>query len=400
MSWTEEDRLLLRCLRTKIDQRTIHKTVNIEKSGIDWGYFLKKARENGVSAPVYAKLNENEPNFLTIPSEISEALRNDYYLNATKNALVFNELGKVLEEFNKTGPAVLVLKGAALAEAVYKNLAFRPMLDVDLLVKKEDLAVLDEKLRALGYWPSDRAVEDVDLSSTYLTTLDYRSSSDNSLSLHIHWHFVNSSVPNDSLVKNIKMENIWRDAIEVRIADVETLVMAPHHLLIHLSEHALRVRHSLSKLSFLYDIHEAVNSYREQLDWSRLINESLEFDLNRMVYLSLYFASEFLGTKIHKEALSRLKPVRFSLGERIFMNSVLNNRHLHGLSYFVHLAMNKGLYKKAKFIGRTFFPPRQIMAQRSFIPLSNLSCAHYFQRINEILLQLLKVLKFAPSRKA
>ena len=400
MSWTNEDRLLLYCLGTNMSAITAQKITEFEKSGIDWAYFLKKARENGVSAPVYAKLNENEPNFLTIPSEISEALRNDYYLNATKNALVFNELGKVLEEFNKTGPAVLVLKGAALAEAVYKNLAFRPMLDVDLLVKKEDLAVLDEKLKALGYWPSDRAVEDIDLSSTYLTTLDYRSSSDNSLSLHIHWHFVNSTVPNDSLVENIKMENIWRDAIEARIADVETLVMAPHHLLIHLSEHALRVRHSLSKLSFLCDIHEVVNSYKEQLDWSRLINESLEFNLNRMVYISLYFASEFLATKIPKEVLSRLRPVRFSLGERIFMNSVLNNRHFTGLSYFVHLAMNKGLYKKSKFVGRTFFPPRQIMAQRSFIPLSNLSCAHYFQRINEILLQLLKVLKFAPSRKA
>lgn len=400
MSWTEEDRLLLSCLRTETDKIDKNKILEAKISGINWGNFLKRAKENSISSLIYSKLNENKHDFLTTPAKIFQELKKDYYLNAARNALIFEELGRILNTLGQKGPQVIVLKGAALAETVYKNLAFRPMLDIDLLVKKDDLRDLDEQLKKLRYWPSDRDVNDIDLSSSYLTTLDYRSSSENSISLHIHWHFVNSTVPNDSLVENIKMENIWRDAIEAKIADVETLVMAPHHLLVHLSEHALRVSHSLCKMAFFYDIHETINSHKEQLDWDSLISETLEFNLNRMVYLSLHFTSEYLGTKIPKYVFSSLKPRHFSLGERIFKNSVSNNRHFPGSSYFVHLAMNKGLYKKAKFIGRTFFPPRQIMAQRSYIPKSKLGYTYYFRRANEIFLQLLKILKFSPSKKA
>ncbi|UCC38711.1 MAG: nucleotidyltransferase family protein [Candidatus Aminicenantes bacterium] len=400
MSWTEEDRLLLSCLRAGTDKIAQDKIVEGKISGIDWGNFLKRARDNGISALIYSKLNENKPDFPNTLSEIFEELKKDYYLNAAKNALIFEELGRILKALGTTGPQVIVLKGAALAEIVYKNLAFRPMLDIDLLVKNEDINGLDKKLKALGYGPSDSNVNDIDLSSSYLTTLDYRSSSEHSFSLHIHWHFVNSTVPNYSLVENIKMENIWRDAVEAEIADAKTLVMAPHHLLIHLSEHALRVSHSLSKISFFYDIHETINSHEEQLDWDCLISESFEFNLNRMVYLSLYFTSEFLATRIPEYVFSGLKPEHFSLGERIFMNSVSDNRHFPGLSYLVHLAMNKGLYKKARFIGRTFFPPRQIMAQRNYVSPSKLDYTYYFRRANEIFLQLLKILRLSPSKKA
>lgn len=390
MNWREEDRLLLYCCQTEIDESTKNKIIKAGRKSIDWDILLEKAKKNGVSALIYFKLKENKIDFLDIPSDILEELKRDYYLNATTNALIFEELGKVLRAFRKVGLQVIVLKGAALAEKVYGNIALRPMSDADILVKREDLVNADEQLKMLGYNPSDSSVDDIDLSSTYLTTLDYRSPAENSPSFHIHWHFVNSTIPNESYIKNINMENIWEDAEKTKIADVETLVMAPHHLLIHLSEHALRVTHSLSKLSFLCDINQVVNFYRGNLDWDRLIEESFEFKLNRMVYLSLYFTSIFLGTPIAEDVLSRLRPERFSLGERIFMNFMSDNKSFAGLSYLVHLSMNKGLFKKMKFVGRTFFPPRQFIAQRSYIPLAEVSWIHYFRRTNEVFSRLFK----------
>jgi len=390
LSWTEEDRLLLYCCRTQIDNNTKHKIIKIGRSRIDWNIFLEEARENGISAIVYFKLNKNKKVCSNIPSVIFEELNNDYYFSATKNALIFEELGKFLEAFKEAGIRVVVLKGAALAEKIYGNIALRPMSDIDLLIKEEDLAHTDRLLEMLGYRSADRSVDDIDFTSAYLTTLDYRNTSDNSLSFHIHWHFVNSTIPNESYVKNIKMENIWRDAEKTNIANTETLVMAPHHLLIHLSEHALRVTHSLSKLSFLCDIDQAISFYAEEIDWDRLIDESYRFNLSRMVYLSLYFTSKFLGTPIPEDVLSKLRPKRFSLGEKIFMNRISNNKRFTGLSYLVHLSMNKGLFKKMKFVVRTFFPPRQFIAQRSYIPLSEVSWIHYLRRTNEVFSRLFK----------
>jgi hypothetical protein len=363
-----------------------------ERNGLDWDIFVEKARENGVSAVVHARLDEIKKECLDIPSSILNELKKDYYLNATKNTLIFKELGRSLEAFKKSGLEVIVLKGAALAEEVYGNIALRPMSDVDLLVKGADMAHADVQLKTVGYRPIDAAVDEVDFSSTYLTTLDYRSPEENSPSFHIHWHFVNSTIPNESYIKNIKIENIWRDAENAKIAGVETLIMAPHHQLIHLSEHALRVTHSLSKLRLLCDINEAVNFYQKQLDWSRLIKESFKFNLDRMVYLSLYFSYKFLETQIPEDVLSELRPKHFSVGEKIFMNAISRNLRFPGLSYFVHLSMNKGLFTRLKFVGRTFFPPRQFIAQRNYIPLSEVKFAHYLRRANEVFSRFFKVL--------
>ncbi|NIM90443.1 MAG: hypothetical protein GTO17_05790 [Candidatus Aminicenantes bacterium] len=392
MSWTQEDRLLLYCCRREKEELVERKIIEAVKNRLDWGIFLEKARENGVSALLYSRLNEIMQDYPSIPGDIFEGFEEDYYLNATKNTLIFKELGKVLEAFKNSGPEVIVLKGAALAEEVYENIALRPMSDVDLLVKEEDMAHADERLKTLGYGPVDAGVDEVDFSSTYLTTLDYRSREENSPSFHIHWHFVNSTIPNESYIRNIKMENVWRDAENTEIAGVETLVMAPHHLLIHLSEHALRVTHSLSKLSLLCDINEAVNYYQGRLDWSRLIYETYEFNLDKMVYLSLYFSSKFLGTQIPEDVLSELRPKHFSVGEKIFMNAISRNRRLPGLSYFVHLSMNRGVFAKLKFVGRTFFAPRQFIAQRNYIPLSEVKLIHYLRRANEVFSRFFKVL--------
>jgi len=340
---------------------------------------------------VSIRLPEIVPNRDGIPKYVTDELRKDYYLSATKNTLIFNETENILNVFNEAGLRVIVLKGAALAETAYNNLALRPMSDVDLLVKKEDLFSIDEQLKGIGYFPSDRSVDDIDLSSTYLTTLDYRNTSANSPSFHIHWHFVNSSIPNYSYIHNIEMEDIWQDAEKVNIANVETLIMAPHHLIIHLSEHALRVTHSLSKLSLLCDINEAINSYKDRLDWERLIKYSLKFKLDRMVYISLYFTSKFLTAKIPEGVLLRLRPKHFSLGERIFINAISNNDRPSGLSYLVHLSMNRGLFRKVRFVGRTFFPPRHIIAQRRYIPQSRTSYKDYLRRINEVFLHFFKI---------
>ena len=95
----------------------------MQRRSLDWNSFLRKARENGISAVIYSKLKEIKKDFPHIPSFIFKELKKDYFLNATKNSLIFEELAKVLEAFRKARVQVIVLKGAVLAEKMYGNLA-------------------------------------------------------------------------------------------------------------------------------------------------------------------------------------------------------------------------------------------------------------------------------------
>ena len=377
MTWTMEDSLLVYCCRTRNGDPPVIRD-------IDWNIFLKKARNEGVSPLVFSRLPGLAEHY-DIPEYVAEELKKDYYLSATKNALIFEELKKVLGLFNQSKLQIIVMKGAALAETIYGNLALRPMSDIDLLVKKEDLHQVDELLKKLGYSPADRSVDDVDFTSTYLTTLDYRNSAKNSPSFHIHWHFVNSTIPNESYINHIKMDDIWQDAVKTNIADIETWVMSPHHLIIHLSEHALRVTHSLSKLSYFCDIDKAINYYGKDLDWNLLVRDTIRFNLNKMVYTTLYFSRYFIKAEVPKDVLLKLKPKRFSIPEKIFMRKTAENKRTPGMSYLIHLSMNKGLAKKLKFMVRTLFPPKDILAQRSYISSSDMNYRYYLGRIREVL---------------
>jgi len=386
VTWTLEDRLLLYCCKKKI-QDEVQSDIADTFGDIDWNSFLEKARREGVSPLVFLRLSETVGHSSTVPLGVIEELKKDYYTTAARNSLIFKELGRVLEAFNHAGVETVVLKGAALAEMVYRNLALRSMSDVDLLIKKEEIYNIDLILKRLGYYsPDARGIDIVAVPPDYLTTLAYISSSKNSPCFHIHWHFVNSTIPNDSLIRDISMSNIWRDAKKASIAGVETLVMAPHHLLIHLAEHSLRVTHSLSKLCFLCDINEAVEAYCETIDWEALIRESRRFNLDWLVYLPLYFAGEFLTTKIPKKVLLRLRPERFSLYEKIFIKLVSNNRRFSGLSYLLHLSSNKGVSEKGRFVLRTLFPPCHVIAQRCGISPKKVGFIFYLRRMNEVVM--------------
>ena len=391
MSWLREDKLLLLCCRTEIGDKERNKLTEIQINKIDWDCFLEKARQEGISPIVFLMLPRIITDKNIIPGHVTDEFKKDYYLTAKKNILTLNSLGNILDVFNKAGLKVIVLKGAALAETVYGNLALRSMSDVDLLVKKEDLYRINEQLNDLGYYPTDRSVDDVDLSSTYLTSLDYRNPLGNSPSLHIHWHFVNSTIPNESYISQINMEDIWRDAVRTNIANTGTWVMSPHHLIIHLAEHALRVTHSLSKLSYFCDIDRSINYYGKGLDWSLLVRDTIRFNLNKMVYTTLYFSRYFIEAKIPEDVLLKLKPERFGIPEKIFMRKTAENKRTPGMSYLIHLSMNKGLVKKLKFVGRTLFPPKDILAQRSYISGSDMNYRYYINRIRDVLTHIFKL---------
>jgi hypothetical protein len=64
---------------------------------------------------------------------------------------LLRELAIVLNACQRHSIQVLVLKGAALAETVYKDIALRPMSDVDLLVKPAQLAQTRHLLATLGF---------------------------------------------------------------------------------------------------------------------------------------------------------------------------------------------------------------------------------------------------------
>ena len=65
---------------------------------------------------------------------------------AGQNILIYEEFKEILSAFKNKGIDIIVLKGAAFAETIYSHIGQRRMADIDLLLRKQDLAEADKEL--------------------------------------------------------------------------------------------------------------------------------------------------------------------------------------------------------------------------------------------------------------
>jgi hypothetical protein len=117
---------------------------------IDWDHLTALGCRHGIAPLIYHHLRQTE-GVSTLPPSAIDGLRRTYYGNVARNTLLYQELHGVLSALQGMGSQVIVLKGAALAETVYPDRVLRPMSDIDLLVRPEEIARIEDTLIDLGY---------------------------------------------------------------------------------------------------------------------------------------------------------------------------------------------------------------------------------------------------------
>ncbi|MCX5836895.1 MAG: nucleotidyltransferase family protein, partial [Deltaproteobacteria bacterium] len=297
----------------------------------DWTNLVEQARREGVSAVLFHNITSHHLEDL-VPQDRCRDLSNQYYANLKSNLLIIGELREVLATFQDAGIPCIVLKGIALAERVYPNIAMRGMSDVDILVKKDALFKVDDYLSSLGYLSQDSSVEKaIHNPAGYLASLEYRKNA-SPLNLHVHWHIVNTSVPATMFVEQIDINRLWEQSTMTAVADSRALMLRPEHLIIYLCEHALRVGHSFDRLILICDIFYAIKASENVIDWDFMIGECRRFNLSRFVYYGLSIVKHYTSLGIPDECFTQLKPSDMSWGEKYFLSLQLNNRRIRGSS--------------------------------------------------------------------
>ncbi len=382
MNWPKEDRLIFICARATLRQELKEQIKELLKAHLDWYYILDKAQKEGVSPLLYYNLSKMPGDGHNPPQDILDRLEKDYYRNVARNMGLYYKLEKILKALKRAGIEVILLKGAFLAETVYRQRALRPMGDIDLLIRKEDLREIHRILNSLGYFSPHNYQDYLNIPhSPYLNTLIYQTQSPIHFFLHLHWHLTNASRPLHAYTSKIDMDSIWNEAVSFNIGNTSAMTMSPHHMLIHLCEHAFR--HSFDRLILLSDIFELIRYYDKHLLWNQVIKEANRFNLIRPLYYSLYFTHKFLGAKIPRGILSSIRPVNFTFWERKFISLILNNVRGPDLSFPMYLSIQSGLTQKIRFLWNTLFPPSQDMAHIYARNAHSTNAPHHIVRLHK-----------------
>ncbi len=339
--------LLLDCLRTEAKERE-----NVWMGGLtfsDWEIILQQANKHKLAPLLYHKLHTLRIN---LPADISQRLQFVYLQSAARNTYIYHKLSEVLDVLQKEGIPCIVLKGAHLAETMYESIALRPMADIDLLVRPEDLAKTQQYLIKTGH---------LALNSD--------------LPLDIHW-----SIERLLIQVHRNMNTVWKRAQPARIAGSEALALAPEDLLVHLCLH-LSVHHLFQGrgLRSLWDIRATIAYYSCQLKWEQITNTVNEWGICAPLYLTLVLAKELVGARIPDDVLEDLKPqsleppIKQWALQQIFQKPA----EMFSLSpCFWQLWMPGSAGKKVVTFRKLLFPPPKVVSQA--YPSSFGSIRNYF----------------------
>lgn len=283
-----DTRTLLALLRPSVEPSAITESINLPASR--WNNLTDQATRHGV-APLLHRALLLGGRLPQIPSAAVTKLAAERQITALDNLRNFSEFGRVARALQAHSIPMIALKGMHLADLVYRDISLRPMSDIDILVPFVQVDAAVEVLVSLGYLQNSKLASgyDIGLTAPRLEIL-----------LELHW---NLAAPSEPCTPPI--DEIWRTAVQARIADADVLVMTPEFLLLHVCAHL--AYHHLFALDFraLCDIDEIVHS-TPQFDWEFLIDRAQHGNMARGVAAALRMAREQLGTAVPEDVLSRL----------------------------------------------------------------------------------------------
>jgi len=120
-----------------------------------WDALLPEADHHGLGPLLRAHLADAG---VEIPGHITAALQDRWLQQAHRYAVRHRVLGEALRELNNAAVPVLLLSGAALAQAVYADPVLRPVRSVELLVRPTDALIAHRVLRGIGFCATDTRV--------------------------------------------------------------------------------------------------------------------------------------------------------------------------------------------------------------------------------------------------
>ena len=346
----DTDRLLLVCIKARYESEALDEARRIVREGqVNWERFLQQAAKHAVAPLIYDTVrDDSEP----LPPWVREKLRRAYYQAAARNTLFYEELAAIVRTFNQANIPIILLKGAALAQGTYRNLALRPMSDLDLLVTSELMLGAEELLTQRGYTVLDGA-------ESYLRHMTFEHPNSNAgTHVEIHSHIVSSPYYR----RAIPEEWLWRDPAELLVDGVPALTLSPQASIVHSCLHFLDHIGTRGSLLWLCDIAEVARDI--DLDWDSLAHTLGEFEIALPVRSVLLECQELLGLPIPADPWRQLLSYRPGIVENKAYQFCLSPRRSTASKTFFDFLTTDGLRARTRLLSSRLLPSSEYMIKR------------------------------------
>ena len=270
-----------------------------------------------------------------------------------RNALFFAELKKILIALGEDTIEVILLKGAMM-EGIYPP-GLRPFNDIDILIRKEHLERVKNRLISLGYIPHHSRLP-VGLEDTLGEVL-FAKAGRLPVPVEPHW----TLGPLLSHLGKPEIDVIWKSAQKAKIWGLDTLIMSPENSLLHACLHLFH-HYKGNWLCSACDIAEIARYYNERIDWSVFLKQASDFKVCLPVRYSLEKTAALFGDSIPSFVLARLAAYRTGKFERLIFTPLANSDRM-GTFSLATFWKKEGIRPKLRYIRAQLFPGREYIIE-------------------------------------
>lgn len=253
---------------------------------IDWDYLFVLARRHGVLQLFYFQIQQCAADL--IPPDQLQRLQKYFQENSARNVLLTAELCSLIDSLGKEGIEAIPYKGPALAVFAYGNVALRRFVDLDVMVRKEDVDRAIDLLVREGYElsrPLSASQRGVLLRTQH--NLQFRRHK-RQLIVELHWE-----VASHLFASSVQADELWRGLSELKLNQMTVKTLSVEDLVFSLCVHGSR--HLWERLLWICDIGWIVA--RHELQWEKLLERARETNSERMFLLGLYLCARLLNAR-------------------------------------------------------------------------------------------------------
>lgn len=320
----------------------------------DWDFLCDMEKLHRLGPMLHRRLSG-----FAVPDAVSGQLKASQRRHAMRNLKIYRELVSVTRILNDANIPSIALKGAYLARFAYPDPGLRPMRDLDLLIRPEQVIDAFELLKVNGY----QHAYDNGLLETHFTHSEHLPSllSPDGIAIELH-HSLISDV-NFGYLSGSE-DAFWSRSFLKSIGSAQIRFLAPEDLLLHLCVHATQ-RHqfnlgplALTDIVFLLETH--------RIDWQAFYRTLSYGNWQRFALSLLHLSKLKVGADIPDEVIVALgkcdSDVAWQKSAEYMLFTELDDHRLmtENVGNFIY---SNNLSEKISAFSEMLFPPRSIIAR-------------------------------------
>jgi hypothetical protein len=308
-------------------------------SNINWRRLNEVIYREGLAGIVYQYLKSQK-----VPAAVLAEMKNYYQNIAAQNIIHLEALNRLEEVLSVEKIEVMTLKGASLLKSVYTSIGLRPMEDLDLMVRPENLACFTKLLQRRGYQQNQK------LSNSFKK---------DHIVIDLHTHALNiNRIRSRTTLFPEGMHPIWQSSVPWgtghrwirRPNDTDTILLLSQHYL----------KHYYSRLIWLEDIHRLIGTC-DQKFLSDLIDRARQLKQTKSLAYTLYFLQKIYDTPLPVHSTAKALTDDISAIERFLLNPKKEERPSEILAVVMALFCIRGLKNRIWFGLENLFPRSEVM---------------------------------------